>query len=72
MKTSKFDLTIDVLPDEVSAEVFSTEGDFFLREIAANSWNPQQIMANLPPSIRLGVRTSTRKKFVLVPPHSLH
>lgn len=68
----KFDITIEVRKSDVDAQAYTTQGSLFLQEIASNGWSPQQTMANVPPSIRLGVRTSVRKKFTLVPPLSLH
>lgn len=67
-----FDLTIDVRKHEVDAQAYTPQGSLFLQEIAQNGWSPQQTMANVPPKLRLGVRTSVRKKFALVPPLSLH
>lgn len=67
-----FDLTIDVRKHEVDAQAHTAKGSLFLQEIDKNMWTPEQTMANVPPNIRLGVRTSVRKKFTLVPPLSLH
>lgn len=68
----KFDLTIEVRKSDVDAQAYTAKGSLFLQEIDNSGWTPEQIMANVPPSVRLGVRTSVRKKFTLVPPLSLH
>lgn len=68
----KFDVTIEVRKHEVDARAYTAQGSLFLQEVTQNAWSPEQTMANVPPSIKLGVRTSMRKKFILVPPLSLH
>lgn len=72
MKIEQFDVTIDVRRHEVDAKAYTAVGSLFLEEVSRNGWSPEQTMANVPPKMRVGVRTSVRKKFALVPPLSLH
>lgn len=72
MMKPEFDLTIELLWDKAVLHDYTPAGEQYAEEIERNFWDPRQIMDNVPPKLRLGVRTCTRNKFALVPPHSLH
>lgn len=74
MTKPEFDITIEMLMDEVCLLHFTPAGEQYAEEILKHilEWEPKDVMANVPPNVRLGVRTCTRNKFALVPPHSLH
>lgn len=73
MKTPKYDVTIYApASGPARMESHTSAGNKFIKEVSRSMWEPSQVMANVPPSICLGVKTSARKKFVLIPPHSLH
>lgn len=69
---NEYDLTIDVQHSVVHAVGITPVGLKFLQEVAANAWDPSEVIVHIPPGVKLGVRTAARKKFVLVPPPSLH
>jgi len=70
MAEPEFDVTITVGKDDAYAHSLTEAGNLFLEKL---KWEtPQEFIDQIPPNIRVGVRTSTRKKFALVPPRSLH
>lgn len=70
MQIPEFDVTITVGRNDAYAVAHTDKGTDFMDRLVWET--PQEFLDQIPPGLRLGVRTKPRNKFTLFPPRSLH
>lgn len=76
MKTEVFDVTVSDRQGGVYIEPHTSVGEECLNTLFSQVelWGItlENIREHIPPNVKVGMRTSVRKKFVLIPAPSLH